>query len=80
MRILFWNIRGFGQQGHYTLLKDYLCNHHIDVFCLEEMIKEDFTDQELKSLEVGENFYWAWLPANGHSGGMLLGLCDSVLR
>ncbi|KAK1698474.1 hypothetical protein QYE76_015171 [Lolium multiflorum] len=46
----------------------------------EETIKQDFTDVELRSLEVGENFFWAWLPANGHSGGMLIGVRDSVFE
>jgi hypothetical protein len=65
MRALFW-----------TMLKDYLRIHKIDVVCLQETIKHDFMDQELRSLEVGEKFFWCWLPANGHSGGILLGFRD----
>jgi exonuclease III len=45
--------------------------------CLQETIKQDFTDQELRSLEVGDKFFWCWLPANGQSGGMLMGFTDS---
>jgi exonuclease III len=78
MRALFWNIRGFGRRGRRTLLKDYLRLHKIDIVCLQETIKQDFSEQELRSLEVGDKFFWCWLPANGHSGGMLLGLRDSV--
>jgi hypothetical protein len=44
------------------------------------MIKQDFTDQELRGLEVGERFFWSWLPANGHSGGVLIGLRDSAFE
>jgi hypothetical protein len=44
---------------------------------LQETIKQDFTDLELRSLEVGDKFFWCWLPANGHSGGMLMGVRDS---
>jgi hypothetical protein len=44
------------------------------------MIKQNFTDQELRGLEVGERFFWSWLPANGHSGGVLIGLRDSVFE
>ena len=73
MRVLFFNIRGFGRSGRRTLIKDLLRNHKIDIVCLQETIKQDFTDFELQGLEVGENFYWCWLPAVGHSGGMLLG-------
>src|SRR4051812_31526527 len=80
MRILFWNIRGFDRRGGRTLLKDFLRKHKIDVVCLQEMIKQDFTDTELRSLDIGDKFYWCWLPVSGHSGGMLLGLWDSVFE
>ena len=48
--------------------------------CLQETIKQDFTDQELRGLEVGEKFFWSWLPAQGHSGGLLLGVRDSMFE
>jgi exonuclease III len=80
MRALFWNIRGFGVMGRRTLLKAYLRTHCIDIVCLQETIKHDFTDQELRSLETGEKFIWCWLPATGHSGGMLLGFRDSAFE
>ena len=80
MRVLFFNIRGFGRSGRRTLIKDLLRNHKIDIVCLQETIKQDFTDFELQGLEVGEKIYWCWLPAVGHSGGMLLGLRDSVFE
>jgi hypothetical protein len=40
---------------------------------LQETIKQDFTMAELRGLEWGGQFVWNWLPASGHSGGMLLG-------
>jgi mRNA deadenylase 3'-5' endonuclease subunit Ccr4 len=74
------NIRGFDRWGRRTLLKYYLRNHHIDVVCLQEMIKQDFTNQELRSLEVGGNFYLTWLPANSDSRGMLVGFHDNCFE
>ncbi|KAK1684683.1 hypothetical protein QYE76_045531 [Lolium multiflorum] len=62
------------------MLKEYLHLHRIDIVCLQETIKQDFSDQELRSLEVGEKFFWWWLPAKGQSGGMLLGFRDSVFE
>jgi hypothetical protein len=62
MRAFFWNIRGFGRRGRRTMLKEYLWMHRIDIVCLQETTKQDFTDQELRSLEVGEIFFWYWLP------------------
>jgi exonuclease III len=50
MRAMFWNIRGFGVRGRRTMLKDYLRKHRIDIVCLQETIKQDFMDHELRSL------------------------------
>jgi hypothetical protein len=47
---------------------------------LQETIKQDITDAELASLEVGEKLFWSWLPANDQSGGMLLGVRDSLFE
>jgi hypothetical protein len=47
---------------------------------LQERIKQDFTDAELRSLEVGEKFFWCWFSTNGHSGGMLIGVEIAFLR
>jgi exonuclease III len=58
MRCLFWNIRGFGRRGRRTLLKDFLRLHRIDIVVLQETIKQDFTDAERRSLEIGEKFVW----------------------
>ncbi|KAK1611592.1 hypothetical protein QYE76_035265 [Lolium multiflorum] len=43
---------------------------------LTETIRAEFTAPELRSLEVGSQFAWDWVPAAGHSGGMLLGFRD----
>jgi exonuclease III len=80
MRCLFWNIRGFGWRGHRTILKEYLSLHKIDMVFLQETVKQEFTDTGLRSLEVGEKFFWWWLPANGHSGGMLTRVRDSIFE
>jgi hypothetical protein len=31
----------------------------------------------LESLEIGDKFFWSWLPASGHSGGLLVSFRDS---
>jgi exonuclease III len=80
MRFLFWNIRGFGRKGRQTLLKEYLRLHRIDVVLLQETIKQDFSDTELRSLEIGDKFFWDWLPASGQSGGMLNCVRDSMFE
>jgi hypothetical protein len=73
MKALLYNIRGFGQQGCRTQLKDFMREHRLDVLGLQETIKQDFSTAELRSLECGQPFIWNWVPAEGHSGGLLLG-------
>jgi hypothetical protein len=48
----------------------------MDLIGLQETIKQDFSMAELRSLACGGQFVWNWLPATGHSGGMLLGFRD----
>ncbi|XP_071685047.1 uncharacterized protein [Lolium perenne] len=76
MRALIYNIRGFGQLGRRTQLKDYIRDNRLDIIGLQETIRPDFSTAELRSLEFGGQFMWNWLPADGRSGGMLLGFRD----
>ena len=73
-------MRGLGQSGHRTQLKDYIILERLDIIFVQETIRQDFTDQELRNLEGGDKFLWSWLPARGHSGGCLLGIRDITLE
>jgi exonuclease III len=77
MRIVGWNIHGFGRK---TQIKELARKEAVDVLFLQETIRQDFTDQELRSLVNGEVFHWQWRSAVGHSGGMLLGLRDDMFE
>jgi exonuclease III len=46
----------------------------VEVICLQETIKVNFTQGELASLSEGRCFEWVWTAAQGHSGGTLLGV------
>jgi hypothetical protein len=39
MRFLIYNIKGFGDPGRRTQLKDYMRQHRVDVIGLQETIK-----------------------------------------
>ena len=80
MRAGGWNMRGFGQSGRRTQVKDYMKTEHLDIIFLQETIKQSFTDQELRNLESEDKFFWHWLPAVGHSGVLLLGVRDSSME
>jgi hypothetical protein len=69
MRALFYNLRGFGGQGRRTQLRDYMQRDRVDILGLQETVRQDFSDSELRSLECGGQFCWNWLPASGQSGG-----------
>ncbi|XP_051185446.1 uncharacterized protein [Lolium perenne] len=80
MRALIYNIRGFGEQGCRTQLKSCIRGERVDIIGLQETIKMEFSAAELRSLGFAGQFAWNWLPAEGHSGGMLLGFCDDCFE
>jgi exonuclease III len=56
MKIMFWNIRGLGGAGRRGQFKDLMSQHHLEVICLQETIKKNFTDHMLKDLVNGQDF------------------------
>jgi hypothetical protein len=74
MKILFWNIRGLGALGRKKQLGELRQTHRVDIVCLQETIKGDFTLGELAGLSEGGSFEWVWTAAQGHSGGTLIGV------
>jgi exonuclease III len=78
MRILCWNIRGLGSKGRRKQHKEWVVSQNVEVICLQEIMKDDFSIAELRGLVTGQNFAWNWTASAGHSGGTLLGVkqCD----
>ncbi|KAE8778785.1 putative NOT transcription complex subunit VIP2 [Hordeum vulgare] len=72
MKLLCWNIRGFGLTGRRRQLIEYLRQEEIDIVGLQETIRQDFSMHELHRLSR------QWLPAAGHSGGILLGVREDA--
>lgn len=50
MKFLFWNIRGLGKPARKRQLKELIAKERFDVLGVQETIKKDFTDRELKDL------------------------------
>ena len=46
---------------------------------IQETIRQDFSIQELQGL-TPHKFVWQWLPASGHSGGILLGVKEETFE
>jgi exonuclease III len=80
MRAAGWNMRGFGWSGRKTQVKEFVRKENLDIIFLQETLRQDFTDQELRSLVNGELFHWHWRSAVGRSGGMLMGIRDDVFE
>jgi hypothetical protein len=46
----------------------------LDIVAIQETIKHDFSDQELKDMVGNKDFSWIWALARGHSGGLITGI------
>ena len=82
MRALFWNIRGFGQDGRRRQLIEYMRTERIDIVAIQETMRTEFSQSELEHLS-SDLFAWHWLPSSGNtglSGGILLGVKDATLE
>lgn len=80
MNILFWNIRGLESKGRKAQLKKILSEHRVNCVCISETIKQNFTNREASALG-GENYFsWKWVPSQGHSGGLLIGIDEDMLE
>lgn len=82
MRTLFWNIRGFSQDGRRRQLIEYMREERIDIDAIQETLRTELSLSELKPLS-SHLFAWHWLPSSGttsHSGGILLGVKDATFE
>ncbi|KAK1607529.1 hypothetical protein QYE76_031202 [Lolium multiflorum] len=80
MRAGFYNICGFGRPGRRTQIKDFISRERLDFVGLQETIKTSFTPAELLSLDPHGRFAWKSTPAQGRSGGMLLGVNEDAFE
>jgi hypothetical protein len=51
----------------------------VDIVGFQETIKQNFLLAELQGLSR-DKFAWNWLPACGHSGGILLGVKEETFE
>lgn len=56
IRVLFWNIRGFGAAARRRQLKDHIASEKIDIVGLQETIKQEFSDSKLCDIVGGLPF------------------------
>jgi exonuclease III len=70
---LIWNCQGLGKEVKFEFLKELIRKERIDFIGLQETNKKSFEDSWLNSISGNRNFAWFWTPANGRSGGLLVG-------
>jgi len=73
MTALLWNIIGMGKPARVRQLRELMLAEKVDIAGVQKTIKQTFTRQELDDISGG-NFTLNWLPACGHSGGILVGV------
>lgn len=68
-------------------MKNHVIQEDLDVVALQETIKQEFSDWELKEMDGNKDFAWFWTLAKGHSGGLISGvsldafeIVDSILE
>jgi exonuclease III len=71
---MFWNVRGLGTTHRRGLVFKHVIQENLDIVGIQETIRQDFNDQELKEMSGTIDFAWKWSQAKGHSGGLLLGV------
>jgi hypothetical protein len=77
MKLMFWNMRGFGRHARRTQVKEYVRVEKLDGIGLLEIIRKSFT-KELYDLSGGSCFRWVWKPTVGHSGRILVGIKEET--
>ena len=55
-----------------------MAKERIDVVALQETIKTELRHQDIIAIDPLERFVWQHSPAQGHSGGLLLGFCSAT--
>lgn len=69
-----------GKAARRRQLKELVTKERIDVIGVQEIIKKDFSERELKDLSSHGDFFWVWTAAIGHSRGILMGVRKDLLE
>jgi len=69
-----WNIRGLNKEGRLQCIIDFVKENQLDFVGFQETKKESFQDSFLKYVQ--KDFNWQYLPAEGTTGGILVGFSE----
>jgi exonuclease III len=74
MKGLTWNCRGIKKKGVSTFLKNLILENNFHFVGLQETMQPDISDHFLRKIDIKQSYLWKWLPSNGRSGGILVGI------
>ena len=74
MNALFWNIRGITTPGKKPCIIETLAKHKSSIVAFQETKKDKLSASFLKSISGDKPYSWHHLPAEGTSGGVLVGV------
>lgn len=63
-----------GTSHRRKLISNHIFQEDLDIVAVQETIKQDFEDWELKEMAANKVLAWNWIPARGHFGGLALGV------
>ncbi|KAJ9683017.1 hypothetical protein PVL29_018846 [Vitis rotundifolia] len=72
LKILSWNVRGANDSSKRKIIKTFMRNRRIDLFCIQETKIQPMSEGVVKSLGLGRFLDWRALDAEGVAGGLLI--------
>lgn len=61
------------------MVQEHVMQEDLDIIAVQETIKQEFTDWELKEMAGNKDFSWIWSTAVGHFGGLAVGVKTEIL-
>lgn len=71
MKLLFWNIRGFGKPGKRRKIRELLKERRVDLAFFQETKKGGLSRELVRSVWPDDNFEFLSVDADGSAGGLL---------
>jgi len=77
----FWNSRGLSDLAKYRYISEAISENKLDFIAVMVMEtgKKDMSRANLNRLSGGADFIWHCLPPKGRSGGILLGINNTII-
>ena len=81
MKGFFWNSRGLLDLAKYRYISEAISENKLDFIAVMVMEtgKKDMSRANLNRLSGGADFIWHCLPPKGRSGGILLGINNTII-